>query len=131
MSYLRLRLKLACILIIYRLTYLFKPKNKTIMKKIAVLLLLSFFCLSMTYAKDKIQCKAITKEGKQCTRMAVINGFCKQHYSIANSPKVLSAPKVDLPEEWTAISQDPKDPDHMSAWRDPKTNIVYITFKTK
>lgn len=49
------------------------------MKKIlTILTLLLVFAVSANAAR----CKAITHAGTQCSRTAVVNGYCKQHYNI-------------------------------------------------
>lgn len=54
------------------------------MKKIiTILTLLLVFSLSANAA----QCKAKTHAGKQCSRTAVVNGYCKQHYNIKKKQK--------------------------------------------
>lgn len=81
--------------------------------------------VSMTYAQ--MQCKAVTKKGYQCSRKAVYNGLCKQHYK--ESLRLLNTPTINLPEEWRAISIDSLHPDKMRAWRDPKANIIHLSYK--
>ena len=49
------------------------------MKKIiSILTLLLVFTVSANAAR----CKAITHAGTQCSRTAVVSGYCKQHYNI-------------------------------------------------
>lgn len=49
------------------------------MKKIlAILTMLLVFTVSASAAR----CKAITHAGTQCSRTAVVSGYCKQHYNI-------------------------------------------------
>jgi antitoxin component YwqK of YwqJK toxin-antitoxin module len=43
----------------------------------------------LVYKMTSNQCKAITAAGTQCTRAAVTDGYCKQHYKIEN--------KIDIP----------------------------------
>ena len=52
------------------------------MKKILALLLM-VMCLSVG-ADAAVKCKAITQKGAQCTRVAVKEGYCKQHYKLAD-----------------------------------------------
>lgn len=96
------------------------------MKKILILIILVVCSLNM-YAQQR--CKAITLTGKQCSRIAVIDGYCKQHYYNAiNKVKIPNKPKIDLPEEWQAISINNKNQDNMTAWRDTTTNIIHFSF---
>lgn len=54
------------------------------MKKIiSILALLLVFTVSANAAR----CKAITHAGTQCSRTAVVNGYCKQHYNIKKKQK--------------------------------------------
>ena len=53
-----------------------------------------------------------------------------QHYNLLHKDaKILAKPHIDLPEEWEAISQDPKSPDIMVAWYDKATNTIYLYYK--
>jgi len=47
-------------------------------KLLTILTLLLVFTVSASAAR----CKAITHAGTQCSRTAVVNGYCKQHYNI-------------------------------------------------
>lgn len=50
------------------------------MKKLISLLLL-VMCVALG-ASAETKCKAMTKKGARCTRVAKINGYCKQHYKM-------------------------------------------------
>jgi hypothetical protein len=39
------------------------------------------------------RCKAITSKGTQCTRLAKIDGYCKQHYKSISSKKISVIPQ--------------------------------------
>ena len=54
------------------------------MKKIITILSL---LLVFTLSANAAQCKAKTRAGKQCSRTAVIDGYCKQHFKILKNGK--------------------------------------------
>lgn len=49
------------------------------MKKLLLITALLASTFAMSQTTQKVQCKAITAKGTQCKRMAVINGYCRQH----------------------------------------------------
>ena len=97
------------------------------MKKILFLLII--ICSTLIVNAQEI-CQALTKKGVQCTRKVIKDGYCMQHYNLLHKDaKILAKPHIDLPEEWEAISQDPKSPDIMVAWYDKATNTIYLYYK--
>lgn len=85
-------------------------------------------------------CRAITKSGKQCTRKAIDDGYCKQHYLMAHrDDKAIDIwlkrhpkkPVIDLPEEWMAISTSPSQPERMLVWFDSLGNVIHIQFDNR
>jgi len=93
-----------------------------------LLLILTLFVGLNSYGQ--VKCTAITLKGSQCTRYAVKNNLCKQHYNASvNTHKILPNPKVDLPEEWMTIGSDKYNPELIYIWRDTVKNIIYIQFR--
>lgn len=80
------------------------------------------------YSPNKARCSQVTKEYRQCTRAAVRGGYCTQHYRMKQNP-VITKPKIDIMEEWQALSTDPSQPDVLVGWRDTVNNIIYIYYK--
>lgn len=59
------------------------------MKKVLSILLM-LMCISLG-ASAAIKCKAVTKKGTQCTRVAKKSGYCTQHYKIYVEGEVTKA----------------------------------------
>jgi hypothetical protein len=49
------------------------------MKRILIASLMLLSAIGADAQQQQAKCKAITKKQTQCTRKAVINGYCKQH----------------------------------------------------
>ena len=96
------------------------------MKRIIIMLIV---LISMSVQAQEVKCRAYTNAGKVCMRKVAKEGYCKQHYTMKTGKVIPNKPKIDLPEEWPAMSTDSNKPSLMVAWRDPVTNIIHLGYK--